>query len=210
MITKYYCRDDKGRDLFFVSLHVFGPDEPYFLDTSLGIDVKSLPGIHEMVEAICRKEYSDESRITLINTLFAHLQVIPGIEAKFLPDYALDKHGRFNEPYLRILHQVISEVEFPDYTPFAENYNAFYFERIKPQFAQLLVEGKLTRMPQKQFVELLPMNPKLQELFVEYLAVNMAFYTFSEWSESAPKEYWGCYLMVSENELAFLFARQIQ
>ena len=210
MIRKYFCRDRNGRDLFFMSIHDWGTESPYYLDTSLRVDLDEVPGIKELVAGICKRNQPERDRIQLIERLFARLRSIPGIQTKYLPEYLLDKQGAFNEVYMRILSEVIAKQQFLDYSAFSDQIRAFYFGRVKEAFPALLAEGKLKPVTQPAFVKLLSDHLDLQEQYVNHMSANMEFYYYAEFNDHKEDESLEGFLMVSEGELAFFFVRQIQ
>ena len=209
MVHRYFCKDNGGRDLFFVALHDFGVEGDYFLDTSLGIDLDTEPDIKPLISEICRRDLVEEVRFSLINDLFLHLQAIPRIQSKFLPDYALDSQGRFNGSYLQILSEVVIQQNFSDYSAFSAQIRGFYFERMREAIPLLMAEGKLSLLNQAAFLDLLPNNACLQELYVEHFAEQMEFYSYQDVEESPGHRTWECFLMMNAGELAFFFIRNI-
>ena len=204
-MIKYFCRDESGKELFFFILKDYQQLPTLQYTTSLDLNLHFIGGVDEIIEQICSRNQHTDKRELLVDELFDRIRQYPGIEKYYFPDYTLDKNGKFIEEYKKIEYDILSQSNFKDYAAFSNFDNMFHFLAFKSCFYELRATNKLTLVDKNHFLELLPHNYTLQELYVKFHNEGEQFYYLS--IEDAEGN-WDIYSMTMDEELVFFFTRR--
>ena len=203
---RYYCRNQSGRDLFFVEL-IFEADYDYiYFHTSLCYNLRDIPEVMSLIKSITKTDITDGKRSELIDNIFSAIQLLPHIKKYYFSEDEVSKNGRHLPNYSTIVEELIRTKDFPDFTAFSENINAAYFEYSLPFLEEKLREKEAKIIDTNEFKILLKNNLTLANEYVELLADNSEFY----WVVlSGEKNKYDCFLMMVDDVIKLFFVRQM-
>lgn len=203
---RYFAKDNFGRDLFFIELdNTDGLEQMSFI-TSLGIDLDAEPSLADLISGLKQASNSTNNRNKLGGDLIAAILLLPGIEQYFFPDYLLSSTGS----YLKFADNVVNDIalhsNFLDFTPFSEEHHPLSFRKLQLLLNNWKRQGRGAIVDQSRFLELLPINPLLQELYVKYHSEEMEFIVFH--FEDDGNVFWDIYTVFYNGDLKFAFSRK--
>lgn len=198
---RFYCKNDNGRDLFYFELYF--NHEPKLINWDISLDLIVLPPeVIDLVEQIIVIEISDEARHLLIDKLFNMIRVLPNIEPQYLPDHLLDKNGKFMDYYSRTLQELLCTKSFPDFVPFSESKNGYYFGYLLPIIMSQIEYIFPLLIEKIYFEELVKNNNDLTVEYAEVYSNNSKYLCVKLFNESTM---YNCYIVMVNNAIKLFF-----
>jgi hypothetical protein len=201
---RYYCKDERGRDLFFIEIVIDDELQWSYLNTSLNYDFSGFIHFNELEKKITDFKIDETDRQRLADELFTCIKSLPTVEQYFFKVEYLDKSGRHVQEYSTVIQQIIQHKDFPDYTVFSGNINAFYFEYSLPFLYQKLSEQTAKVIDKKYFEKLIENNINLSVEYVEWLAENCEYFHVFLYDQNTQYD---CFIMKQKKDIKLFFVR---
>lgn len=203
---RYFAKDLSGRDLFYLEINrIIGMEECSFR-TSLGVNITELEAFKYLIKQFVSSEIGDDLRNAFAEKIIIEILKIPAIESHFFDEVLLSPHGSYLEYVDETIQNILKTTEYTDYTVFSKEYNYIPFKFLKGLLKDWIRQSRETTVVKEHFLELLPSNPILQEIYVEYLTSSVEYYYFQ--IEDDNNIHWDLYSLFDENELKFAFTRK--
>ena len=108
------------------------------------------------------------------------------------------------EYYLNVIRDILIDKEFPDYTPFSINQNAFYFDYCREKLeAEINIDHPIYAA-KEHFEELVNLNQRLAAEYVEWLSPEAEFFIVNI---TGLKNH-DLYVMAIDSKLVMFFVRE--
>lgn len=174
--VKIFCQSVSGRDLFYIQLIYFTNLNYFDFSTSLNFNLNQNPKAKSLIEQIIDITISEDERLRNIDKLMLYIQTLPGINQHYFSDDLLNTEGRYMEYYSHVISDIITDKEFPDYSPFSKNENPFYFEYCRQILETEINNENPIYTAKEHFEELIALNPQLAAEYVEWLSPDAEFF----------------------------------
>lgn len=173
---RIFCQSISGRDLFYIQLIYFKELNYFDFSTSLNYNLNQNHKAKALIKQIINVPISEDERLRNIDKLMLYIQTLPGIDQYYFSDDLLNSEGQYMEFYSNVICDMLIDKEFPDYTPFSINLNAFYFD-----YCRQILEIEINRetpiyVAKEPFEELVNLNKQLAAEYVEWLSPNSKYF----------------------------------
>lgn len=203
---RFYCKDEIGKDLFYIEL-VFDDEMQWaYMNSSLDYDFKENKLIEELHRRITDYNLNPSFREKWIEELFSVIRSLPGIEKYYFAPAFLDKTGRHVPEYSAVLKNIIQHKNFPDYTVFSPNENSYYFEYSLSFLVTKLAENDSKKIDKILFEKLIKNDITLITEYVEWMSNNSEFFHVFLGDENTQYD---CFIMMQEKEIKLFFVREV-
>lgn len=204
---KYFFKDDKGFDAFFIHLEFDEVNLKYYLSTSIGTDLNNYFEYQKMSDQII-SENNEFERILLIKKLAQIIKQYDSLNLFYFPNEILNSNGRYMNENAKVLYQIISEnMDFPDYTVFSENHNSIYFYELKTGKLIDFISKIHNEITKQEWELLICESQQLKIEYVEYLTDDNGFVQTEGKLENGI--HYNYYLMFDKNLLKLFFVKRI-
>jgi hypothetical protein len=205
-ISHFIFQGADGRDAFFIRLE-FEPElNEYFLGTSFIIDLNKYFKYDSMAgDVTCMKRKED--MIPKINKMAKVILNIPELRQYYLPEFLLNKEGRFSlETANTLLQMIDGKTMFPDYTLFSEQSNPIFYHDFRMALITSVVNSEPGQIPRSRWEELIASHQDIQQEYVEYYSDSNHFnYAQGKDRFGNPVDY---FMLFEDNKLKFFFTRR--
>lgn len=203
---RYFAKDLSGRDLFYLEINRIVGMEDCSFRTSLGIEITELEEFKYLVKQFVNSKINDDLRNAFAEKIIIEILKIPAIESHFFDEFLLSPNGSYLEYVDETIQYILKTTEYADYTVFSKECNYIPFRFLKGLLKDWIRQSRETVVDKTHFLELLPINPVLQEIYVEYLTCSVEYFYFQV--EDDNNIHWDIYSLFDDNELKFAFTRK--
>jgi hypothetical protein len=199
---RFFCKDENDRDLFYLELFFDYELETIFWNLSIDISLFLTEEAEDIINQIVIIDAPTEKRLILIDNLFEILKQLPEIENYFFSDELLDKNGTYSKDTADTLNNILLNKDFPDYTPFAEHSNTYYFYFFIPFLKSVIKENEITFVKRKEFELLVKNRFDLQAQYAEEYSNNAVFICIKLFNNDTQ---YNCYVLTIDNSIKLFF-----
>jgi len=186
MKTRYYCRNSKGRELFFVELL----DEPLFttmwLRFSFPVFFDLTKDMQRCIRFIEERIVKENLRIEMVDSLFKLVLKVPNIERVFFHETVLDSSGKLSEYNYNIQQQIIDDFIPDEYHPVTAM-DGCVFESLSPYLYLKSQMEQIFLVTPEQFRQKVEQNQKLQNAYINLIDSTSKY--FVDWFSMNGVEY---------------------
>jgi len=201
MNKRYFCRDKKGKDHFFIELL----DEPILNSMWLRFSFEPqfilTPEMHTLIRCIEERLVQEPLRLKFVERLFDTIQKVPGIEQLYFKESVLDSNGSLLDENYLIQRDIASEFDPQIFKPYSDS-DGFLFDYLAPYLFFASQRPEANTISRELFVEQINQSKDLQNSYAT-LVDSTAKY-FVEWSEENGNKY-GLYWMNTSEKTALFF-----
>lgn len=201
---RYFCKDETGRDLFYIELDFDEGTDLIYFNTSLQYPIFNYDKVSEIINCLTLKKTSDVEMQKLINILFSFIRTLPNVESGYFSDELIDKTGTYMDYYDSVTSALLRDKDFDDYTVFSPSVNAFYFDYAVPIIKNEIISKNFYSMNKSEFEMLVKNGVELALEYVNLYSENAEYFR-SIFSHENNYEF---YIMIIKSDVKLLFIKK--
>lgn len=173
---RYFCKNENGRDLFYLDFVFVAGTDLIFIEHSLKYNISNHQPAKILLDKLIQNNIAEVERRGFITLLCDFIKTIPGIEEYYFQDEVLSLNGKYLEDNYSTIEWLIEKKYLPDFTPFTATCNSIFFDAFRGILTTELNSNHLTSISREHFEELIINNEKLQLEYVENYSPNTQFF----------------------------------